>query len=456
MNDQRLSLVGVGVGNSLIEHLAKYRSAELPHAVLTSVMSYDVSLAIELLVRAKSPVEVFARAFCFSMLEEQPEQCAKLLRSLGPELVEFLLKYEAVWAEERYTLTKFGQVLLETCEFALLEAVLARLEQGEEADFKEEKVLQVANLLGGQSSPLYLLFLEILYDRFVVPKRDPDSGAGGAGEGSSLSSFSEELHPSTGKSIPPPADDETITRLLVQGYGSRCESEETMCFPLRWSSKVEQFGSMRVSDVFQVPREIKWKLKHWRGLPKIPRLVWIATVPPFTVSDDEDNLNLRKYFYVCKLQNLLLHLQSQAPHLWQSCADFLVKSPTINKTVWEEWCSMFWLPATGQLREALRQVKETFASDPAFGFCVQFCTTATDWKMVLEMFAEAQTGGDQQSQLYSLLLARCSELFSPEEMIAEVLPGEGSVQTFLPYLWKSFEGHSTRMLNSISTYTTEN
>jgi hypothetical protein len=109
-NDLRLSRIGVGVGNSLIEHLAKHRPAELPRAILTCSLSYDPSLAVGLLNRVGSSEESFARAFTLCRVGEEA-QSAAVLRSLDSTVLQQLLQsHQTAWLDER-GLASFGKVL---------------------------------------------------------------------------------------------------------------------------------------------------------------------------------------------------------------------------------------------------------------------------------------------------------------------------------------------------------
>jgi hypothetical protein len=381
-NDARLSAIGTGVGNSLIEHLAKHRPAELPRAILTCSMAFDPTLAVGLLVRVGSAEETFARAYALALVGHD-RSCLAALRSLDSTvLLQLLETYETAWSSGGGGgLTPFGRTLLGACGFSVLEAVARR------GDAVAPR--QAALLLGGSSAPLFLAYLE------QVLERDPPAAA---------------------------AHRREAAELLAAGYAQRCVTAALTALPPDWSAMVDQFAGMRLVDPSQAPLEIRWALRHWRGLFRAARPPWLDSVAPMA-----EEGAARTHFYVGKLQTLLLALRRvEGARAVVAAALESKDDPRLN-----EWCRVFWLPELGRLPEALRLVFAAFSNEACLGFCAEFCGAASEWRAALETFE------GRKAAVHMALVAHCAELFAPRELVTSVLPESGSLAAFLPHIWRA-------------------
>ncbi len=384
-NDSRLAKVGIGVGNSLIEHLAKHRPSELPRAILTCGMSYDPTLAVKLLVRVGTPVETFARAYTLAITKDE-KQCVAALRSLDSTvLLQLLESYEAAWIGQERQLTAFGVSLLGACGFSVLEAVSRK---GDAVTPRE-----AMQLLGGGLAPLFLVYLENVLEI----------------EGS--------------------AHKEAAAELLADGYAQRCGSVALAALPPDWSAMVDQFACMRLVDLSVAPLEIRWALRHWRGLFRASRPSWLDGVPPFSSGEG----SVRGSFYFSKLQTLLVSLKrfGAARMRIAESLEHRRDAPQLR-----DWCRLFWLPVLNKLPEALELVYVSLSNEACVGFCVEFCGSAADWKTALERFQGSKPA------VHLALVIHCAESFDPRQLVFGVFPESGSLPAYLQHIWRSQKNSS--------------
>jgi hypothetical protein len=342
-------------------------------------VNHDPSLAVGLLNRVGSSEEAFARAFTQCRVGED-RQCGATLRSLDSTVLQQLLQtHHTSWLSDR-GLSPFGKVLLDVCGFSVLETIWRRKET--------LNPLRVRDLLGGPSSPLFLVFLEQLLE------------------------------------IAPSAE---VAELLVVGYLARCSSELTVGVPSEWSQTVDQFAGMRLFDVSEAPLEIRWTLRHWRGRVRTSAVgVWLDSIAPLNLGPGA----ARAHLYTIKLQTLLLELRRFGPETAHRVGLLLEEGSSNVRQSWLDSCRVLWLPLIGKLDEALAFACSRFSQDGAVGFCGEFCVAASDWKKALECARD-------RSPLRNALLASCADRFSAEELVAQVLPEDQSVSSHLQTIWKA-------------------
>ena len=452
----QLASVGIGVGNSLIEHLARHQPSELPDTVLAGRLAHDASLAVDLLIRAGTPVEAFARAYCLSLVGSSA-QSGEILRSIDCIVLHQLLQaYPHVWSMSRglennhdgelLILTTFGELVLKHAGFSLLETVV---------QMSQILPKNAAGILGGAENPLYLMYLENCFS--------------GANERTIAS----------------------VSMLLASGYAGRCEHQETKRLPSQYWGIVEQFGSMRTHEVAAAPLEVRWPLRHWRGLGKrSAQLTWLDNVPPGGTGHEES----RRFFYVGKLQRLLVELQlMEGPLVLDTlavCAAYLESlGPDVS---FAPYTALFWLPALNRLNDAMQRVRASFfTADARLGFCLLYCNTPDEWRLVLQLVAAEDSdephahtdakgavavvklgekpllyrakggvsvvGVGEELSLYQALLNRCTQLFDPEQLILHVLPEDSrATDCVLPLLWRSYERHSVNLMGPVANYAAQN
>ena len=415
-NDARMSMIGVGVGNSLIEHLAKHAPSELPNAVLKgSSLVHDPSLAAELLVRLGTELESFARAYCLAVIGDEAE-CLKVLRLMDSnKIVELLVMYESSWKTQNNALNLMGECVFRASSFALLEAI-SRLRYGSS---------DCVSLLGGPQGVMFLIYLESVVTNANLHQPERDSAA----------------------------------MYLARGYLAKCVAGPSeMCLPSEWTASIEQFESMRMVDLEETSLEVRWTLKHWKGF-KHSRAPWMEKVPPFDGKNAKSDI--KKFFYLSKLQGLLFYLSNER-------GSFERALPLLSTALqegsgsgnWKKWCSMFWLPFCGQMRSALQlSLSVGFCNEAYLGYCQEYNREPEHWRIALQIVAESILSSEdddldfkkKKQNLYSSVVLHCAEKFSPEVCLSQILPQNGSLSYFLPILLQSFDNHST-ILQSLSNY----
>ncbi len=268
---------------------------------------------------------------------------------------------------------------MDVCGFSVLETVWQRR--------KALAPVRARELLGGGSSPLFLVFLEHLLD--------------------SSCSCSEE-----------------VAVLLAEGYVARC-AREAQSVPAEWSAMVDQFAGLRLFDLAEAPLEIRWALRHWRSPTRTARSMWLDSLAPRTLPNAA-----RAQFYVIKLQTLLVDLKRFAPDTVSRVCSLLEHECGQLDLPWVTWCRFLWLPGVGRLDESLVFASSHLAPEGAAGFCGEFCSSAAEWKMALERTAT-------KPQLQAMLLMQCADIFGVRELVLHVLPEEGAVTAHLATIWKA-------------------
>lgn len=322
--DPRLASVGVGIGNSLLEHLAKHRPGAVPHAILTCSMAHDPSLATGLLVRVGSDVERFARAYCYSQVGDEGA-AAVGIKSVGADRVAALLQqYPLCWLRDG-ALTPFGQCVLSVSGLSLLEVLKGRSMELAEA------------LLGAHHLPYFIMFLE----RVVV---DHDTRH----RHQRRNVFSVTLNTSAPTAR---GDFKLAIPRLARAYIARCSSADTIDFP---------FGSVDgrfLVDLEETPVETRWMVRHWHWMCSA-RLPWMRPTPRF---------------YAAKLQGLLIMVRQYAPKL---AFELHRDADTLPREVVDA-CALLWSPPFTPSFFAL-------SHDVVVGYTKEFCETLREWQMALE------------------------------------------------------------------------
>lgn len=351
--DPRLATVGVGIGNSLLEHLARHRPTSVPNAVLTCSLAHDASLAIELLVRLGSDEERFARAYCHALVGDAAA-ATKAIRAVGSAdvVTELLRQYEDCWLRDGQ-LTAFGAALLSESGLAVLEAV------------KDRPLALAQAVLGSARQPLLLMYLErVVVDYHARPLTSPATTA-----------------PARHALDSPQALEEAIS-LLARGYIAIHDAR----YPFGEADE-RRF----LVDLEETPVTTRWPVRHWHWL-RPPRWIRTDSGPPF---------------YVAKLQGLLILARATAPKLAFSLAR---EAPQLPPTLVAA-CSLLW---SSPFAPSAEHADAFFALPRSIvtGYCREYCQSLGEWRDALRILRERGC-----LDAHRELVLHCVDLFSAQELV---------------------------------------
>eukprot|EP01132_Coremiostelium_polycephalum_P003760 gene3760-4681_t len=456
--------------NNILQHYHKYSPHRLPLLILeSSISSYSQTLAIDLLksiIKQKSDLELEENNmihFALGLLYLDQSNIEETIQSFNQipseSLISLCLKNPKLLAPPgESSPTALCKILRQSTPWGLLEITFQLVTKRE---ISPEFGLTI--LINSTSTFLNGILSPISYNH---QDYDLDSNNSSHSMYTSTSSIASSLSMGLIEDLVP-----IFTKYLIHLYVQDIHRFRGADDKLFQSLKLDIYKILNSSTLKSSQQKQQklvnqhgdeycnhWILFHLQVYSTIPQ--WLSKLPPFAMENNNPSAkdevkSLLSPLYYKKLQSLLSNSNSKIRDFeFMDTIESIFGENSDNIMLFS--LKLACLPLRDRIKEGIQLVVESNHISIILDYALHFCKQHSDWSNLLEcVLRKYQQTDSSSNQLeketiiteYEGILDHLTGYLDPESFL-HLLPSNGKIDYFLPFIEKSFSSYQSKLLKS--------